>query len=71
MHSHIYLKDKHIMLIHCMIETFVSSLQNELRQTVDKMADKLEKETKANEEAAKRIEELTAQVNELNNKVCV
>ena len=54
-----------------MIQTFASSLQNELRQTVDKMADKLEKETKANEEAAKRIEELTAQVNELNNKVCV
>ena len=35
------------------------------------MADKLEKETKANEDAAKRIEELTAQVNELNNKVPV
>ncbi len=33
------------------------------------MADKLEKETKAHEEAAKRIEELTAQITDLNNKV--
>ena len=33
------------------------------------MADKLEKETKANEESVKKIEELTNQVNELNNKV--
>lgn len=42
---------------------------NELRQTVDKMADKLEKETKTNEDASKRIEELTIQINDLNNKL--
>eukprot|EP00794_Sanderia_malayensis_P020228 gene20228-22204_t len=42
---------------------------NELKTTVDKMADKLEKETKAHEEATKRIEELTAQITELNNKL--
>ena len=33
------------------------------------MADKLEKETKAHEEAKKRIDELTAQLTDLNNKV--
>eukprot|EP00795_Rhopilema_esculentum_P003286 gene3286-1616_t len=42
---------------------------NELRQTVDKMADKLEKESKTNEELNRRIEELNAQVNDLNNKL--
>ena len=34
------------------------------------MADKLEKETKAHESATKRIEELSSQINDLNNKVC-
>ena len=51
------------------LEKFV--FQNELRQTVDKMADKLEKESKTNEELNRRIEELNAQVNDLNNKVFI